>query len=202
MENQKEIAGLILSAGFSERMGKFKPLIKLDGTEFINIIIKKLSKVCTKILIVIGYKHEHLIDSVNEKFSADADKDIRNKIFFVKNENPADGMFSSLKLGVSQLQNYSWILYHFVDQPQIPEVFYYEFVKQTDDNFNWIQPVYGEKKGHPVLFDKNVVHKIMESENGTLKNISNDGQIDKKFWNCKFKETLKDFDRPEDLERL
>ncbi len=200
MNNQKEIAGLILSAGFSKRMGSFKPLLELNGTEFINVVTAKLRKVCEKTIIVTGHKGGQVVNSVNEKFSSEHDQKEKGKIIFVNNEDSARGMFSSLKLGVSQIESFDWVLYHFVDQPQIPQDFYTQFVDQVNDNYDWIQPVYEGKKGHPILFGKIVMQKILEKEEGNLKIISLDEKIRKKFWNCRFPETLKDFDRPEDLE--
>lgn len=200
MSNQKEIAGLILSAGFSRRMGSFKPLMKLNGTEFINSAIDKLLLVCNKIVIVTGHKSEELIESVNAYLLREENLKFQNNIFLLKNENPAEGMFSSLKIGVSELKDYEWILYHFVDQPQIPKLFYPEFVKQADDNYDWIQPVYDGKKGHPILFNKNLVSRIIKSKKGNLKEISSSKSIKKKFWECNYSEVLKDFDRPEDLD--
>ncbi len=49
-------------------------------------------------------------------------------------------MFTSLQTGLTAAINSDWILYHFVDQPGLPNKFYQEFIKQIDDEHNWIQP--------------------------------------------------------------
>ncbi|MFH1528500.1 MAG: NTP transferase domain-containing protein [Bacteroidota bacterium] len=43
--NQNKIHGLILSAGLSGRMGKFKPLLHYKGKSFIQNIVFKLNSV-------------------------------------------------------------------------------------------------------------------------------------------------------------
>jgi len=99
----------------------------------------------------------HIIDK--EELSFDMES-LSNKIFYVFNPEFSSDMFISLKTGLEHLRNVDWILYHFVDQPHLPERFYYQFVQQIDLTFDWIQPIYQKKKGHPVLFNWKVAEAI------------------------------------------
>jgi len=53
--NQNKIHGLILSAGLSSRMTKFKPLLSYKGKSFLQNIVLGLDFVCEKIIIATGY---------------------------------------------------------------------------------------------------------------------------------------------------
>ncbi|MDZ7765977.1 MAG: NTP transferase domain-containing protein [Melioribacteraceae bacterium] len=85
-------------------------------------------------------------------------------IKFVFNENYKSGMFTSLQAGLTNT-NTNWYLYHFVDQPSLPLNFYSDFANQIDDQSNWIQPTYQNRKGHPILFDNYVKEMILKEVN-------------------------------------
>jgi molybdenum cofactor cytidylyltransferase len=193
---QKKIYGIILSAGLSRRMGKFKPLIYYKGKSFIQNIVFKLNSVCDKIIIVTGFKSNEVKENVNQL-------NMQSKIEFVQNESFEKGMFTSLQAGLSKAKESDWIIYHFVDQPGLPEEFYKEFVNQIDEKHNWIQPKLKEQKGHPVLIHNKLIDHILSSSNdSTLREISNDAIVKKKFWECSYKEIFQDIDTEEDYSKL
>ncbi|MHB8929896.1 MAG: nucleotidyltransferase family protein [Melioribacteraceae bacterium] len=195
--NKPKINGLLIAAGFSKRMGDFKPLMEYDNNPYIVVITKKLLSVCETVVIVTGHKSIEIESTIKFAF-------IENVLFprvkVVVNPNFEKGMFTSLQTGVKELIDSDWILYHFVDQPFHKEKFYKEFVAQIDDEYDWIQPVYDGLEGHPVMFKKTIFEKIISSpENHILRLIRDDGSTKKKIWNCSYSQILKDFDTPEDL---
>ncbi|MHB8904768.1 MAG: nucleotidyltransferase family protein [Melioribacteraceae bacterium] len=195
--NKPKINGLLIAAGFSKRMGDFKPLMEYDNNPYIVVITKKLLSVCETVVIVTGHKSIEIESTIKFAF-------IENVLFprvkVIVNPNFEKGMFTSLQTGVKELIDSDWILYHFVDQPFHKEKFYKEFVAQIDDNYDWIQPVYDGLEGHPVMFKKTIFEKIISSpENHILRLIRDDGSTKKKIWNCSYSQILKDFDTPEDL---
>ena len=112
-------------------------------------------------------------------------------------------MFTSLQKGLSKAKNCDWLLYHFVDQPQIPQNFYKDLISQIDDKSDWIQPSYKNKKGHPVLIRKTLFTTIINAkENSSLKEVTNSFEINKKIWDCNYKEILSDIDTPEDYNAI
>lgn len=182
----------MLTAGLSGRMNSFKPLLKLNnGKTFIQNIVTKLAHVCDEIIVVTGFKSEDIeknLDAIEKK----------DKLRFVFNENYQSGMFTSLQAGLREA-NSKWFLYHFVDQPSLPINFYSDFIQQINKQFNWIQPKYNNRKGHPILFDDFVKHKILEiSINNTLRDVARDNSIKKKFWECETDLIFEDIDSPED----
>ncbi len=195
--NKPKINGLLIAAGFSKRMGDFKPLMEYDNNPYIVVITKKLLSVCETVVIVTGHKSVEIESTIKFAF-------IENVLFprvkVIVNPNFEKGMFTSLQTGVKELIDSDWILYHFVDQPFHKEKFYKEFTAKIDDEYDWIQPVHDGLEGHPVMFKKTIFEKIISSpENHILRLIRDDGSTKKKIWDCSYSQILKDFDTPEDL---
>ena len=191
---------LLIAAGLSSRMGKFKPLLIYKNEPVIISIIKKLVSFSSYVFIVTGFKEKELIEVIVNHFP---ESELNNKIVFVFNQNFEKGMFTSLQRGLSKVKVCDWLLYHFVDQPQIPQSFYNDFISQTDDKFDWIQPSYKNIKGHPVLIRKSLFKYIINAEeNSSLKEITNSVKINKKVWDCNYKEILVDIDTPEDYNAI
>ncbi len=88
--NKRKIRGIILSAGLSGRMGKFKPLLNFKGKSFIQNVGLKLNSVCDKMIIVTGYKTNAVEENVNEL-------NIHPKIEYVFNPDFEKGMFTLYK---------------------------------------------------------------------------------------------------------
>ncbi len=193
---EKKINGIILSAGLSGRMRKFKPLLTYKGKSFLQNIVLRLDSVCDKIIIVTGYKANEVEENVNQLI-------LLSKIEFVHNQSFEQGMFTSLQKGLSQVKDSEWVLYHFVDQPGLPEVFYKKFVEQIDDEHNWIQPKIKEQNGHPVLIKRNLFQIILDAPlNSNLRLISSYPLVKKKFWECGYAEIFQDIDTEEDYSKL
>ena len=70
----KSFAVLILAAGYSSRMGKFKPLLEINGETIIDHLISKFTKKNIGIYIVIGYRGQDIITSVKN-----------SKVIFIEN---------------------------------------------------------------------------------------------------------------------
>lgn len=190
------ISGLLICAGLSSRMGKFKPLMEYNGETFVNGITKKLLEVCDKVVVVTGYQKEKVEASINSQFSS-LNSQLVTCVF-----NPVYemGMFTSLKTGVEHLKECEWILYHFVDQPFHKPEFYKAFIEQIDNEYGWIQPLFKSKFGHPILFNNQVAQMIGFSfPNSNLKVVSESSIIRKKYWECNFPEVLIDYDTEADI---
>ena len=194
--NKKRIYGIVISAGLSKRMGKFKPLLTYKGKSFIQNIILKLNSVCDKIIIVTGYQASDIEGNVNQI-------SIEAPVKFAFNRNYEKGMFTSLKTGLSNVDKCDWVLYHFVDQPGLPQKFYDEFIKRVDEKHNWIQPSLKKQNGHPILIHKTLFDIIINSPaSSSLREISKNPVVKKKFWDCEFEEVLQDVDTYQDYRSL
>ena len=198
-----KITALILSAGLSQRMeGRLKPIINYKGTPFLIHVIKKVSVVCRDIVIVTGYKALEIQNEINSQLKNEKPDLIKN-INWCHNPDFEQGMLRSLQTGLSAIHNADWILYHFTDQPSIPDNFYHMFIKQIDNDYDWLQPKYMGKSGHPILFSRNISKRILTLESSqSLRDISRDQNLKHKIWHCDFPEILTDYDTPGQLREL
>jgi molybdenum cofactor cytidylyltransferase len=197
--SKSKIYGLILSAGLSGRMKMFKPLANYKGKTFLYNIIIKLYKICDEIIIVTGFNSDELRIETIKSLQSENQPNVIPKLNFTFNESFQKGMFTSLQKGISEASNCDWILYHFVDQPGLPENFYLDFIKQADSNYNWIQPVNKDQKGHPILLGKELFDLIADSSPGSnLREISKSSKVKKKYWECSYTEIFQDIDTEED----
>ncbi len=182
------ITGLVITAGLSSRMGKFKPLLQYKDKSFIQNIITKLDSVCDKIVVVTGHNLELIETELNLIQN-------RNKIKTVFNRNYKDGMFTSLQKGLDNISNNSWVLYHFIDQPTLPNSFYKDFIEQIDKTFDWIQPKYKGRNGHPILLNRKAINLIKQAMKlSNLNDLTHKSDIKKKYWDCNYSEIHDDVD--------
>jgi molybdenum cofactor cytidylyltransferase len=190
------IYGLILSAGLSGRIGKFKPLLNYKGKSFLQNIIIKLSNICEKIIIVTGYNADEVKENIEQLNNA-----IRSE--FVFNPDYEIGMFTSLQAGIRKAKEADWVLYHFVDQPGLPQTFYSDIIQQIDNNHNWIQPSVNGIKGHPILIHSELFELIINaSKESNLRDVSKNSIVKKKFWECNYREIFQDIDTEEDYLKI
>ena len=191
-----DVTGLLIAAGYSGRMGKFKPLLTYKDNSFIGNIVLKLDHICNKIIVVTGFNADEVEQNVGQLY-------INGEIEFALNPDYDKGMYTSLQAGLLIAKDSDWILYHFVDQPGLSEKFYSDFISQIDDQYNWIQPTFKEQNGHPILIHKTLFELILTaSGKSSLREISKNTIVKKKYWDCGFKEVLHDVDTEEDYYRL
>jgi molybdenum cofactor cytidylyltransferase len=196
-----KVSGLLIAAGLSSRMGKPKALLLQHDLPFAIVILKKMILVCDNIVVVLGHSAEKIKKEL--QVFINNSEELKSSIKFVTNEQFKKGMFSSLKCGLNEVKNSEWLLYHFVDQPGLPKIFYQEFTNQIDNEHDWIQPAYKNEKGHPLLLHKSIFNSILElPDDSSLKEISKNSSVRKKLWDCNHKEILQDIDYPSDLKQL
>jgi len=188
-----EITGIIAAAGFSERMGSFKPLKDFEGKTYIENITGKLEPHCSEIIIVTGFKFAEIEKVIRSSFGS-------SKVRFAFNPDFTLGLFTSLKRGLGAAHKSSWYLYHFVDQPFFKPQFYSELISQIDDAHDWLQPSYNGRTGHPILFNSRAAELILGSPSDTnLREVGRQNNFVKKIWTCSYREVLIDFDTEENI---
>lgn len=199
------LSGLIVAAGKSTRMGENKQLLNYRGVSFLLTIIQKLQLFCDQVIVVLGHRGKEIQDKIiSEQARLDQKAAHKNKPpAFVINEDYESGMFTSLQKGLKEVAKEPWVLYHFVDQPTIPEDFYRGFVQQIIENVDWIQPIYEGIKGHPILLSPSLQKEIRMFDPGsTLKHFFNTAKPTKRYWPCEFRQILEDIDTPSEYEKI
>lgn len=159
----KKYAAIILSAGYSSRMGEFKPLMDLYGQTALERTIS-IFKECAidNIYIVAGYKYEEIRDCVKDNAQVIYNKDFDK------------GMLESVKTGVEKLP--CGIDAFFVLPVDIPSI-KASTIKSIMDvyekgNYTVVYPTFSQERGHPPLISTSISKEILEySDLGGLKNI-------------------------------
>jgi len=138
------IAGLILAAGVSSRMGQFKPLLYVDGKSMIQRVAEGMEKAgVSPIVVVAGYQADLLEDHLK---GMDVTV-IRNTRYYETQ------MLDSLLLGLEQLKA-ERVLISPADIPLVKE----ETVRQLlETQGPFVRPLYRGTPGHPVVLSTDIL---------------------------------------------
>jgi len=129
------IAGVLLAAGASTRMGSPKALVRLRGQSFLVRGVRALWAVCDTVIVVLGADGKRVCREVNEEFADLVAKglaapDLRGgpkhrsgelEVRFAFNKGWAEGMLSSARVGLAQALRHKprGVLLMPVDQPDV-----------------------------------------------------------------------------------
>lgn len=162
-KKEKRFGACILAAGFSSRMGSFKPLLPLgDKTVVERAIAVSKEAGLEHIAVVTGYNREALLPILE-----------REGVEEVFNWHFEEGMFTSIQAGLSaqppQLCGYFLMP---VDCPIIErEVL--EKLEQSFEPDKFTVPCYHGKKGHPLLIPASLRKEILDHDGrGGLKAVT------------------------------
>ena len=138
-----KISAIILSAGFSTRMGRFKPLLPLGDETVIERVISIFQEAgVSDVRIVVGHRMEALIPVIE-----------RTNASVVINCNYPAGMFSSVQAGVNSIPRDSEAFFiHPVDMPMVYPSTITKMIDRYDTHSGTIiYPCYRGIRGHPPL---------------------------------------------------
>ena len=145
-----KIAGLVLAAGLSNRMGgNTKALLKLQDKTFLEIVVEKLKSAGVEdIFIVIGHQKKRILEL------AEKNPLLNTGYHFIFNPRYKEGgMLSSIIAGLNQIdEDYDALMLYPVDFPLVKT----DTIKQIIGEFakhrnGIISPAYKGRMGHPVL---------------------------------------------------
>jgi len=203
------ICGLILAAGYSSRMGSFKPLLPIGDKTAIQRIIETLKEAkIENIIVVTGYNHQLLVSALN-----------RENIKSIYNKDFDKGMFTSIKTGIKyamseflrpdnnvidkEFENAGFLLFP-VDCPLVPSniiTLILEKHKENKDSF--IVPCYQGKKGHPLFIPAFYTDEILFYDGeGGLKAITDHHEDKMIRLNVNSETVVLDMDTPESYQEL
>lgn len=159
----KRIAGLILAAGHSSRMGELKALLPFGADNVIVNEIKCLMEAdISDIYIVVGYQADQIRSALNDY-----------PVKFILNERYDDGMFSSIKAGLKAIEGFSFDGFFLipVDFPLIRPFTLLRLMNEFENGTgSIIYPSYQFKKGHPPLISSKYIDAILNYDgDGGLK---------------------------------
>jgi molybdenum cofactor cytidylyltransferase len=151
--NPASIAALILSAGFSERMGDFKPLMTLGGETLLERAVRLFRSVGVKAVhVVVGHRAAQLTPRV-EGLGAR----------WVFNPAYGEGMFSSVAAGAASLAAGTEAFFVLpVDIPLVRPSTLRELLAALPAGGSAVcHPTFGGRRGHPPLIGGRHIGRIL-----------------------------------------
>jgi molybdenum cofactor cytidylyltransferase len=140
------IAAVVLAAGNSERMGRPKALLEVEGETFLGRICRRLREAGVKdIVVALGRDAESVLEGwprANEKV--------------VVNPRPEDGMISSLKPALKALPpSAGAALVCLADAPLVAPQTYARLIAEWRRAQGFlVVPRHNGKRGHPLVLDQ------------------------------------------------
>ncbi len=173
MENDNqnsEIVGLILAAGYSSRMGAFKPLLQIGNMTAVERIAENMKRAGFHRIVGVTGHNRDLLRPILES----------NDISEAFNHQFAKGMFTSVQRGIEYALSQSpkrpeGFFLMLADSPLVPpEVLTKIAEKHRNEPDAFIVPTYHGKKGHPLFIPACYTDEILSySGEGGLKAITN-----------------------------
>ena len=161
MNQFKQTSCVILSAGYSLRMGMPKALLEFDTNQ---TFIEKITDIYAsagidEVVVVLQPNLFELIFSKHILFA--------EKVTFVENLHPELGRFYSLSEGLKTINPHNSCFFQNIDNPFTSMEILYSLI-QVKDEAEVIIPAYGSKKGHPVLINQRIVSNIVECSSNEM----------------------------------
>lgn len=190
------IAGLILAAGESSRMGRDKALLTYRGRTFLDTLIQNLRDAgIENAAVVLGHHAEEIQLAVN-----------LTSVRVIVNHDYRQGQTSSLQAGLAALEvpALEAVILCLVDHPAISV----DVIRKLKDHFHQIRPpvvipTCQGQRGHPVVISRALFPELLalslgEGANTVIRKYSDATQ----FVEIDDRGILLDVDDPETYERL
>lgn len=160
MENiasDKKYSAIILSAGKSSRMGVPKFSLKVNPTTTFleNIINEYIAFGCNEIVVVLNLKGALFLEQLKLRLPQD--------LTVVINQHPEWERFYSLKLGAKGLKIPTSSFVSNIDNPFVNQDVL-KSIALTSGGFNYVNPTYNGKGGHPFLISEKVIADLIAEE--------------------------------------
>ena len=158
-------AAVVLAAGFSRRIGRFKPLLPIGDETITDRVISTFSQNDVDVYLVVGWRQKELCARIKAQ-----------KVQIVENPNFGRDMLTSVQAGLRSLG--SGYEAFFIMPVDIPLVRYFTIKRLIEvaqrQPGKLIYPVFGKIRGHPPLIPTSILPDILGGhKDGGLKAILN-----------------------------
>ncbi|MGD8703725.1 MAG: NTP transferase domain-containing protein [Desulfosarcina sp.] len=156
MSRFRAVSVIILAAGFSRRMHRFKPLLSLGGQSVLQRVVALYRQTgVTDIHVVTGYQSTRVATALAGQ-----------PVQVVRNPNPEKGMFSSVKAGINALSAKTRAFFiHPVDMPLVRPHTLAVLMAAFEANPSPVaHPVYDGRRGHPPLIHTGIKAEILSHD--------------------------------------
>jgi len=142
------VAGLILAAGESRRMGFPKALLVYRQETFLDTLIGLFAQRCAPVIVVLGAGAE----AIRARVARPAD--------FVVNEDYARGMTTSLQCGLRAVPaEAEGVLFTLVDHPAVAAATVEALLAPPRPMVR--VPRKGQERGHPIWFSRHLIPEFL-----------------------------------------
>jgi molybdenum cofactor cytidylyltransferase len=192
---QPVLAALILAAGYSSRMGQFKPLLPLDGKTVIESAIATFRNAgITRIVVATGHEAAQLLPLLKDA-----------EISTVHNPEYASGMYSSVQAGIKSLSEDVEACFLLpADIPLVRPATVKTIAARYELNRpSVVYPVFLGRHGHPPLIARSLFAEILAGDGKDgLRALLQRHDADASEVDVFDEGILLDLDTPEDYARL
>ena len=194
MFRENKIAAVILAAGYSSRMGEFKPLMKLNGQTVIESAVCSFRNTgISDIRVVVGHRASEIIPVLD-----------RLGVDYILNERFDDGMFTSVLAGLKSI--YEQAAGFFLlpgDMPMVKpftvKAILAEYIKS---GAGIIYPCFLGKRGHPPFISSKYFDEILSSDKSdNLRSVLSRHESDSIDVDLVDQAVLMDMDTPGDFQK-
>ena len=158
MKSKPAMSAVVLSAGFSSRMGRFKPLLRIGEKTVVERAVSVFREGgIDDVVVVVGHRAGEIRPAVARAGGRS-----------VENEEYAKGMFTSVKAGARSVSSQSQAFFVMpVDIPLVRPSTVTLLVRTYLENPGRIvYPVFDSRRGHPPLIPSPLASAIAKSSSG------------------------------------
>jgi molybdenum cofactor cytidylyltransferase len=145
-----KLGAIILAGGLSSRMGKFKPLMKINNRTLVHHCIDLFQSInIERVITVTGFRGDEVAVEVR-----------KNNGIHIHNSQFQKGMYSSILASVPHMADLDGFFILPVDIPLIRKSSIQLLISQWN-NDHVIYPNRKEVRGHPPLISSRIIHEIL-----------------------------------------
>lgn len=189
------LVGLIVAAGYSSRMGTFKPLLPLGEKTVIEVAVESLRRGgVPDIRVIVGYRAAELYPVLD-----------RLHVSIIENHEYSQGMYSSVVAGLKTFADDAEAFFLLPgDNPLIRRRSIKDMIREyRKTNAAVVYPLFNGLRGHPPLISAKCFDGILNGDGvGGLRNILSNYDADSKEVAVADQGVLLDMDTMADFELL
>ncbi len=151
-----KVACLIIAAGEAKRFGFPKQILPWKNSTILGTVIEEaLNADFSNIFVVLGAHFEKIYREL---------RTLLEKTHVVKNNYWQEGMFSSIKCGLKEIEKFEvdYILMQLGDMPFINSEIFNKFIQVAGEK-DFIVAVENNRPAHPYMFSKKFIHYILSA---------------------------------------
>jgi molybdenum cofactor cytidylyltransferase len=154
--HEEKVAGIILSAGASTRMGTPKQLLPIEGGTILGRVLNEaLNSDLDKVIVVLCHKAKDIMEVLGQILT-------HPKLKVIENKHYKDGISTSIIAGLSQVEDiYGHVMILLGDMPSITSHLINLLVREFLASHHPIGAINLKgKRSHPVIFSRTLYHEL------------------------------------------